>query len=170
MFQELHQFFNTLLGLNLSSDYLTTFHLITRITLVYIFGIFLVRSQRQFMGIHTTFNYILNFLLGSILASAVAGNVPFLPVLGMTLFIFGLNFLIAFLAYYSKSFESLIKGEPVLLVKNGKIMRKNMRRHLITDDELMDAIRKYTQQDKVDNVQEAFLESDGEITILNKEK
>lgn len=135
MLQAAYLMLNNLLGLHLSADKLGTFHLIARISVVYFMGIILVRLQRQFMALHTPFNYILNFVLGSVLAAAIIGETPYFPVLGMTLFIFGLNFIISLLVYCSKTFESLIKGDSVVLVNEGKIQQKGMRRHLITKEE-----------------------------------
>ena len=53
---------------------------------------------------------------------------------------------------------------PLLLVKNGRILHKNMRQELITEDELMTHLRWASVQDLTDVV-EAHMEGDRRITI-----
>ena len=168
MFEKLYSFLDYMVGINIASDFLTAFHLISRFTLIYVLGIILVRLQRQFMGINTPFNYMINFTLGSLLASAIVGNAPYFPILGMTLFILSLNYIIAYTSYHSKKFETFIKGKPELLVKDGIIQWKGMRHNLITQDELMDSIHKITQSKDLSKIKEAYFENSGSITIITK--
>lgn len=53
---------------------------------------------------------------------------------------------------------------PLLLVKNGMLMRRNMRLELITEDELMGQLRRFGVTELAD-VKEAHMESDGSITV-----
>ena len=167
MLSTIYPYLDRFFGLSITTA-LSLEHLIWRILVIYIFGIIMMRLQRQFMAINTPFNYILNFTLGSILASCVTGEAPFLPVLGMTLFIFTLNYLIAWGSYMSDGFERLIKGDRDLLVKEGQIQWKGMRRNLITRDELMDAIRETTSHGDLGLVWRAYFENDGHISVIEK--
>lgn len=167
MMSQLYPYLDRFFGLSVTG-FLSMEHLIWRILVIYVFGIMMMRLQRQFMAINTPFNYILNFTLGSILASCVTGEAPFLPVLGMTLFIFTLNYLVAWGSYMSDRFERLIKGDRDLLVKDGQIQWKGMRRNLITKEELMDAIRENTTHGDLSQVWRAYFENDGHISISEK--
>ena len=53
---------------------------------------------------------------------------------------------------------------PLLLVKNGHLLYKNMRQELITEDELMSQLRRAGVQELAD-VAEAHMEGDGSITV-----
>ena len=167
MLAKIHTILDYLLGLTLSADVLTTFHFINRMMIIYILGIALVRMQRQFMGINTPFNYIITFVLGSVLASAVIGDAPYMPVLTMTLFILIINFVMAALVYYSKFFEKIIRGERDVLVKDGKIQWDNMRRNLVTYDELMESAHSCTIEE-LNEIKKAYFENSGKITIIIK--
>ena len=57
---------------------------------------------------------------------------------------------------------------PLLLVKNGRLLRKNMRLELITEDELMTQLRR-AGYDKLADVAIAHMEGDGSITIIPHE-
>lgn len=170
MFEKLYEWFDFLLGLQLSVNYLSAFHLINRITIVYVLGIFLVKLHRQFMGINTPFNFIIQLILGSIVAASIIGEAPYLPVLCMTLFILLLNFLIAVLCYYSPRFETFIKGTPEVLIKNGEIQWKGMKKNLITLDELTEAIHESAKCEKLESIQKAYFENSGKISIILKKE
>lgn len=163
----IYPYLDRFFGLSVTG-FLSLEHLIWRILVVYIFGITIMRLQRQFMAINTPFNYILSFTLGSILASAVTGEAPFLPVLGMTLFIFMINYLVALGIYKSNRFERLIQGSPDLLVKDGEIQWKGMRKNLITKDELLDAVHEVTNHKNLKLVERAYFENSGRISIIEK--
>ena len=66
-------------------------------------------------------------------------------------------------------FRKLIEPPPLPLIKQGKLLRKNMRRELITEDELKSQLREQGLNDW-GQVKEAFMESDGHISILPYEK
>jgi len=161
-------FLNSLLGLGVSQEALTLYHFTARAFLIYFVGMFLIRIQSQFMGINTPFTFMLNFIMGSVLASAIVGDAPYVPVVITSLFIALMNWFIALLCFYSISIKKLFKGEPDLLVKDGKIIWKNMRKNLITKDELMEAVHKELNSDDLSNVKKAYFEDSGDITIIKK--
>jgi len=59
----------------------------------------------------------------------------------------------------------LLEPVPVALVKDGKLLRKNMRRELITLDELMTQVRQNGIEDLA-HVKRACLESNGEVSVI----
>lgn len=168
MITKVYHFFDWLFALSGTLSILTFWHYIARILLVYICGIIVVRIHRQFMGINTPFNYILNFTLGSILASAVTGEAPFLPLIGMVLFIMSLNFVVAVGAYHSHTFEIWLKGKPEVLVKEGIIQWDGMRRNHITKDELLEALHLKTNTNTLTGVKWAYFENSGQISFVLK--
>lgn len=162
----MNDFLNSVLGLELSQEALTLYHFTARAFLIYFVGMFLIRIQSQFMGINTPFTFMLNFIMGSVLASAIVGDAPYLPVVGTALFIAVMNWIIALLCFYSESIKRFFKGDADLLVKDGKIIWKNMRKNLITKDELMEAVHKEINSDDISKVKKAYFEDSGEITII----
>lgn len=75
------------------------------------------------------------------------------------------NFLINLCSYYSPFIEKLVSAQRIQIVKNGKLLRRNMRREYLTEEELMEYVRKEGVDD-VRNVKAAFIESDGKISII----
>ena len=81
--------------------------------------------------------------------------------------IFGWNYLLDWLAYRSKLVSWLLSPPPVLLVTNGQIQQRNLRRELITRDDLMEQLREHGIE-RVGDVKKCFLESDGKLSVIRK--
>ncbi len=165
-----HHTISQLFGLGIANESLSAVHLIARITFIYFAGMILFRINRQFMSIVTPFNYILNFTLGSVLAEAVTGEVPFFSVLIMALFIMSLNFAISCLNYISRPFEKFIKGWEEVLVLDGKIQWSEMRKNLVTKDELLESLHLQTNSNDLSRVHKAIFENSGRISFVLKDK
>jgi uncharacterized membrane protein YcaP (DUF421 family) len=73
------------------------------------------------------------------------------------------------LGYKYSWFRRLSEPPPLLLVHEGNMLRRNMRHELITEDELMTQIRKHGLDD-IKQVKEAYMESDGQISIVHYEE
>lgn len=79
-----------------------------------------------------------------------------------------LNYCINFLSYQFAFIEKLISYPPLLVVKNGKLLRRNMRREFLTEAELMDHLRREGIED-VKDVKSAHVESDGHISFIRND-
>lgn len=79
------------------------------------------------------------------------------------------NYMVNMLSYHIPFIEKLVAAPPIQIVKNGKLLRKNMRQEYLTEEELIDSIRKEGLQ-SVDEIKYAFIESDGKISIVTYSK
>jgi uncharacterized membrane protein YcaP (DUF421 family) len=75
------------------------------------------------------------------------------------------SFALDWLAHRFRPFRRLVHPPPLPLVKDGRMIRQNMRRELLTEDELMSQLREQGIK-KLDDVKEAFVEGDGSISII----
>ena len=83
--------------------------------------------------------------------------------------IIGWSFLLDWAGFHWPLFQRLIKPPKLLLVNDGKLLKRNMRKELVTEDELMTEIRK-GGFDKLEEIAKAYMEGDGNISIIPKEK
>jgi uncharacterized membrane protein YcaP (DUF421 family) len=114
----------------------------------------------------TAFDVIVGIMLGSIMSRAMDGSAPFLPTLLTAAVLLGLHWLFALLAYHTSWFGTLVKGERVLLIKDGEIQPAGMRRGSITEADLAQALRIQTNQTDPARVRRAYLERNGQISIV----
>lgn len=76
-------------------------------------------------------------------------------------------YLLDWLAYRVPFFDSLAHAPPLPLVRGGRLLRRNMRRELITEDEMLSYLRLHGVSD-VKEVDEARLEPDGRISVVKR--
>jgi len=77
------------------------------------------------------------------------------------------NFMIEAMEYYFKPLRRFLKAQPLLIVKDGAEVRQNMRKQLISHEELMEQLREQGIED-ISEVRSAYLEDDGNISVLKK--
>lgn len=63
------------------------------------------------------------------------------------------------------TFERLVMAPPLPLVKDGQLLRRNMRRELVTEAELMSHLREQGVEG-LDSVKAAMMEPDGRISVI----
>jgi uncharacterized membrane protein YcaP (DUF421 family) len=79
----------------------------------------------------------------------------------------GWNYFLSWLAYVSPVARDVITPKPLLLVQNGHVVRKNLRREMVTRDELESLLRAQGVENARD-VKEACLEPDGQLSVIKK--
>jgi uncharacterized membrane protein YcaP (DUF421 family) len=77
------------------------------------------------------------------------------------------NFAFDWLSFKSDRFRRLIEPPPLPLIKDGNLLRRNMRSELISEAELVGQLREHGIDD-VGKVQEAYIESDGQISVIER--
>ncbi len=79
------------------------------------------------------------------------------------------DFFLDYLAFQFRWAEKLIRPAPVRLINNGAINRKGMRQELLTQDELCSLLREQGVE-KVEDVKRAWIESNGQLSVIKNEK
>ncbi len=80
--------------------------------------------------------------------------------------LFLLNYFFKYLLYRFKAFSKFVEGEPLILVVEGKVKDKNMRKAGISTDELIEAVHEHGVQ-SIRDVNLAIFEVDGNISVMS---
>ena len=83
--------------------------------------------------------------------------------------IIGWNVLIDWLSYRFPTIRRIFEPKPLQLVRDGRILRRNLAKELVAESELMSKLR-VNGVDDVKDVKAAYMEPDGEITVIKKKK
>ena len=75
------------------------------------------------------------------------------------------NYALDWASFHFPRIRKFVEPTPLLLVKKGRLLRRNMRAELITPDELWAKLRQRGVKD-LSEVEAAYIESDGEISVL----
>lgn len=78
------------------------------------------------------------------------------------------NYVLNFLSYRSRFFERFLAPSPLQIVRNGELLRRNMRREFLTEDELVESLRKQGYED-LSEVKAAYVETEGKITVIGRD-
>jgi len=136
---------------------------------VYILAIFITKSiGRKLISQMNFFDFIMGVSMGSIVASAVVDK-QFGAISAITALILFciLTIVTGYLSMKSLKIRKIINSEPINLVKNGKIIEKNMKENKLTINELMMKLREKNMFHLAD-VEFAIMETDGELSVLPK--
>jgi uncharacterized membrane protein YcaP (DUF421 family) len=148
---------------------MTILEKVIRAAVVYLFLLiaFRLTGKRQ-VGQMTTFDLIVVLIISNVLQNAMIGpdNSVVGGILGATVILI-VNFLVAELALRSRKAERILEPEPTVLIVNGKIVEKNLRKELISTAELHSALRK-DGVISAEDVKLAVLEPNGTISIIKK--
>ncbi|HEY9697402.1 MAG TPA: YetF domain-containing protein [Trichocoleus sp.] len=145
--------------------------IITRGTIVYVALFLILRLvlKRQAGAVGMT-DLLVVVLIADAAQNALAGDYHSIPdgILLVSTIIFW-SYVLDWLGYHFPKMQRFIHPPPLPLIKNGQVLRHNMRKELITESELMTQIREQGVED-MKNVKLAFMEGDGYISIITTEE
>jgi uncharacterized membrane protein YcaP (DUF421 family) len=78
------------------------------------------------------------------------------------------NYILNWITFHFPRLERLVASPPLLVVENGKLIRRNMRREFLTVEELMFNLRERGYHD-IASIRRAVVEPDGNISVVADE-
>jgi uncharacterized membrane protein YcaP (DUF421 family) len=167
MLESLSVLLAALLGLDREPGELSAVEMTLRTVVVYLFTLAIVRlGSKRLLAKATAFDVIVAIMLGSIMSRAINGSGSFFPTLLAGIALLTLHWLFAVLAFHTDWLGSLIKGQRVLLIRDGHVEYEGMRRGSISTKDLEQALREQTGQADPARVERAYLERSGKISVV----
>jgi uncharacterized membrane protein YcaP (DUF421 family) len=81
--------------------------------------------------------------------------------------IVGWEYLLDWLGYRFPVMSKILRPPAMLLIKDGRIQKRNLRQEMISEEELLGELREQGV-DEVKDVKESYMESDGHISVVKK--
>lgn len=161
------EFLDNLLGLN--AEVLSGGQMVARATIIFFISLILIRiSGIRTLGKQSAFDTLTTLILGSILGRVIVANQPFFGTLLAALMVMLLHRLLAWMAFRYRKADVIINGETLLLMKNGKKQTKNLSKCHITDEDIMEALRRDVNINSIDQIKAVYLERSGDISIVKE--
>ena len=161
------QLLHTLLGIGTEPRALTFLQVSVRGVIVFIATLIMMRlSSKRSLAEKTAFDAVFVVIIGSMLARAINGSEAFFPTLGTGFVLVFLHRLFGVAAYYSHAFGILVKGQPVVLVQDGRMQRTNMFWEHISKHDLEEDMRLDAKTEDLSKIQVARLERSGDISFI----
>ena len=71
------------------------------------------------------------------------------------------------LGFRSEMFNRILQPQPLLLIKDGKTIKKNLDKEFITEEDLLSQLREQGI-DEIGSVKRCFLESNGHFSVMTE--
>ncbi len=169
MLQDIWEKFAWMLGANEVASIMPLHQLILRTVIIYVVALMLIRiGKRRFMGGYTPFDILLGFVVGSILSRAITGTVKFFEMICVVGTLMLLHWIISVFTFYSDRFGNALKNSARKLIIDGEIQEDAMQKSKIGKNDLLQALREKGGVESPENVKTAYLERDGNITVITK--
>jgi uncharacterized membrane protein YcaP (DUF421 family) len=142
--------------------------IILRGTIVYLFLFILLRLLRRQAGAIGIADLLVVVLIADAAQNAMASEYKSITeglILVMTIVFW--DYFLNWLDYRFAWLRRLLRPTPLLLIKDGRIYRRNLKQELITEEELMEKLREQGVE-SVEEVKEAYLEGNGSISVITK--
>lgn len=136
---------------------------------LYAFALFLFRVMGQrTLGDMQAFDFVVVIAVAEILGAPLADpRLDTRPALLAILTLVGLQLVLAWLCVRSSFVRWLLEGRPVLVVWRGRLLERNLIRAKVSREELAERLRE-KGIDHLDLVHRAYLETDGNLSVLKK--
>ena len=143
--------------------------IVLRAAFAYFFIVFLLRvvGRRELSSMEPS-DMILLVVMGDLIQNGVTQSDYSMT--GVTLAVSTVGLLAvatSWLAFKSRRAQSVIEGEPLIIVEDGRPIEKNLRSERLTLDEVMSEARAQ-QIESLGDIKWAVLESSGRITFIEK--
>ena len=162
-------FIGPILGLGLEPKDLTFVQISLRGIIVFLATLIMIRiGHKRSLARKTAFDAVLIVILASVLSRAINGSAAFFATLGGSLVIVLVHRLLAFVAYYLHSFGVLIKGQPDVIIENGEVVPRAMRRNHISRHDVEEDLRLAARKEDLRDIRVGYVERSGDISFIEK--
>jgi uncharacterized membrane protein YcaP (DUF421 family) len=149
--------------------HLTVLHMCLRALVISAYCLLLLRiSGRRAMALGTPIDNVYAILLGAVLSRVVTGASPFFPTVGAAATITFFHLAISYLCMKSRLAGSVVKGEAMIVYRDGNFDEKNMKYCRISVHDLMAGVRQSSGLDSLDEVKTIYVERNGRISVIKK--
>jgi len=155
------------LGYDRKVEDINAIQMALRTIIVYAGTLVLIRiGSRRFLSQATAFDVIVAIMLGSVMSRAINGSAALFPTLLAGAAFIGLHRLLNVLAFRTNWFGPVVKGNPVLLIKDGKIQQQGVRKTGLSTHDLEQALRLQGEETEPSKIKRAYMERDGSVSVI----
>ena len=140
-----------------------------RTAIVYLFLIVAIRvSGKREVGQMTVLELIVVLVISDAVQNSMVGdNTTVWGGLVAVLVLLGLDFILRESASRSRRIRTALEGEPRLLIRHGRMLKRAVQEEGLDQDDIETAVRAHGFA-RVEDVDQAVLETDGTISVIGR--
>lgn len=147
----------------------TWWQLSLRAVLLFVVGLICLHvAGRRTFSKATPLDIITAIIVGSNLSRAMTGRAAVVPAVAATLTFVLMHRLLAMAALRWGPLSDVVKARPVVLVEDGVVRREALRRHGLSEADLLEGLR-LERAEGPEGVRLATLEAGGRISVVPRE-
>ncbi len=148
---------------------INVFAFIVRAVAMYVVALIVIRLMgKRALGELGLFDFVVMTGVGHVLTSvALDQSLPFYEGVGVLITLAIMEYGVSYLSIKNQRLSRLIQGSPVVMIKDGKIIRENLGKEKFNVDDLMQELRKQGIRD-VNEVETGILEPSGGFSVILK--
>jgi uncharacterized membrane protein YcaP (DUF421 family) len=143
--------------------------IVLRAVIIYVLVFAFTRTLgRRELATLQPFDLILLIVIGDLIQSGVTQND--LSVTGVFIVVSTIGILqvaVSYLGFRVRRARPFLQGEPIVLVENGQVIDRNMRRERLTIDDLAEKAR-LSEIESLAEIKWAVLETNGDISFIKQ--
>ena len=116
------------------------------------------------------FDTIITIMLGAVLARGVVGASDYIDTVAASVVMVAMHRTVAWLSVKNKKFERLVKGTYIKLYHDGALIGNNLEKTGMSENDLHESLRLETKKLTLAEIDTAFMETNGRISFILKEK
>lgn len=138
---------------------------------VYVILLVLLRvAGKRTLSQVTTFDFVLILIIAETTQQALIGedySLTNMTIIASTLVLLSLVF--AYVDFYLPQVSKWVDGAPLIVVRDGEILKDRVRRELVTEEDILESARMKHGIERMDQIKYAVLEKSGDISIIPAE-
>src|SRR5262245_25779773 len=148
---------------------LSVLEIVIRGATVYVVLVLVLRAfpRRQIGQLSTSDLLVIGLVAGVARNALVADGYSLIDGLAVAVVVLACSHLLNWLSYHLPLVHYLSHHDPVQLIRDGQVLHDHLRQELITGDRLLAKLHEQGVKDPAD-VAEAWIESDGHISVIRK--
>jgi uncharacterized membrane protein YcaP (DUF421 family) len=166
MTTNMNKFINDFFG---QGQDLTILQIMARGFVMFFITLFLIRvGGIRIFGKRSALDNIIAIIMGALLARGIVGVSPFFHTIAVSAIMVVLHRLLAWWAVKNKWVERSVKGHPIVLYKDGELIKQNLEKTTMSEADVLESLRLETNKRSLKDIEEVYMETNGRISFILK--
>jgi uncharacterized membrane protein YcaP (DUF421 family) len=119
----------------------------------------------------TAFDFILLLIISEAIQQAmITEDYSLTNAFLLVVTLVGLDVMMSLWKQRSERVEKILDGVPLLVIENGKMHEKIMRKERVDEGDILAAARELQGLERIDQIKHAVVEASGGVTVIPKER